>query len=160
MAEGWDDVGEGGAAADPGGPAAEEGAADAPAEPVLDRKELQKQSRDVWMELRKVMGQLGKLKRKVAADEEVKELKKALDEAQKAYNEKVEEKLAADPEGKELVAKKNELDAKRKDIQDKMRKLRSKGRKPKKDKPAKKPKKKKDAGGDAGGGGAEGGGDW
>ncbi len=131
------------------GDAKEGGEADPPAEkPVVDRKELQKQARDVFMELRKIQPKIMTLSKKFAEEETVKAARTAMDDArkaymdaQKAYTEALEKKVGEDPEGKELVAKKAELEAKRKEIQDKLRAASAKKPVPAKKPAARKPKK-------------------
>jgi len=83
---------------------------DADAQATKNRlKEISKEIKDLNKSLSPKKKELGK-------DEELKALKEAVVEAQKAYDAKLDEKLAADPESAELMKKMEALQAEMKEL--------------------------------------------
>ena len=74
--------------------------------------ELKQQMNTVRGELRALGKQMNNFKKQCYKDPEIQELKKAMDEARKAYEAKFREKIAAMEGGAELIAKEDDLKAK------------------------------------------------
>ncbi|MFC1672347.1 hypothetical protein ACFL01_04360 [Planctomycetota bacterium] len=88
----------------------------APAEKPMNRTMLEKELRDAFLKLKGIQNKLANLTENVAGDPELVKAKKAMEDAQKAYHEKLMEKISAQPEGKKLIARKEMLEARQKEI--------------------------------------------
>ncbi|MCJ8330164.1 MAG: hypothetical protein HRT89_15180 [Lentisphaeria bacterium] len=99
-----------------------------------DKEALKKEQKDLRAQKRELNKKIQPLKRKLAKDPDIIVLKKVLDAAQKAYWEKLDEKLKALEGGAALLGELDKLTARDKEI----RALLKPKKKPKKDKKKKK----------------------
>lgn len=90
--------------------------------------------KEIQGRMKEIDRSMGKLRKEVMQDPELEELRKAMVEAKKAFEEKLKEKIGATPAGKELRERMEALREEKKALMTEMRP-------PKKPKPARKPKK-------------------
>ncbi len=96
---------------------------------------IKQQMNEMKTKARDLNKRIATIKRKFAKDEEVLQVKQAMDEARKAYEEKLREKVASDPEGQALLQEEETLKQQQAELTKQLKELK------KQDKPAKKPKK-------------------
>jgi len=84
--------------------------------PANDREEITQQMRETREQLRKVKKELSRIERKYRADPDVVEAKRVMEEARKAYNDLIEQRVAEDPDAPALLAQERDLDKKYKEL--------------------------------------------